>query len=355
MTQALFLWLALFVVASAAIIVAGVLLARSGDRIADRTGLGGLFIGMVLVAAATSLPEIAVTVSAAADGAPDLAISNLLGSSMANMALLAIVDLLYRGRVWERASPGHGRTAAMAIGLTAIAVLAILRPTGPQVGWIGLAPIVIVIGWLSLIAWTRRSPTPAVPAGATSHAESLLAAAETRHGNSTIAAPGASAPAVEGSLRRDILIVVIAAIIILTAAPFLVMAAEGIATESGLGETFVGASFLALATSLPELATAFAAVRIGAYDLAVGALLGSNAFNMAIIFVADLAYTSGPILSAVDPAQAFVGVAAILLMSIVMAGLIHEARTRAARLEPSSAMALAAYVVLMFVIWTAAS
>ena len=95
--------------------------------------------------------------------------------------------------------------------------------------------------------------------------------------------------------------VVIAAVIILTAAPFLVMAAEGIATESGLGETFVGASFLALATSLPELATALAAVRIGAYDLAVGALLGSNAFNMAIIFVADLAYTSGPILSAVDP------------------------------------------------------
>ena len=114
----------------------------------------------------------------------------------------------------------------MAIGLTAIAVMAILRPTGPQVGWIGLAPIVIVIGWLSLVGSTRRSPTPAVPAGATSHAESLLAAAETRHGNSTIAAPGASAPAVEGSLRRDILIVVIAAIIILTAAPFLVIAAE---------------------------------------------------------------------------------------------------------------------------------
>jgi cation:H+ antiporter len=355
LTQALFLWLALFVVASAAIIVAGALLARSGDRIADRTGLGGLFIGMVLVAAATSLPEIAVTVSAAADGAPDLAIGNLLGSSMANMALLAIVDLAYRGRVWERASPGHGRTAAMSIGLTAIAVLAILRPTGLQIGWVGIAPIVILIGWLSLIAWTRRSPTPAVPAGATSHAESLLSTAETRAGTSATAAPSTTAAAVEGSLRRDLSIVVIAAVIILAAAPFLVLAAEGIATESGLGETFVGASFLAFATSLPELATALAAVRIGAYDLAVGALLGSNAFNMAVILAADLAYPSGPILSAVEPAQAFVGVAAILLMAIVMAGLIHEARTRAARLEPSSAMALAAYFVLMFLIWTGGS
>jgi cation:H+ antiporter len=350
-TQALIPWLALFVLASAVIVIAGAMLARAGDRIADRTGLGGLFVGMVLVAAATSLPEIAVTVSAALDGAADLAIGNLLGSSMANMALLAIVDLAHRGRVWERADPGHARTAAMAIGLTAIAVLAILQPVGPDLGWIGLAPLLILVGWLSLIAWTRRSPTPAVSAGATSQAESRLAGpapAAAIPGGASDATPGAS---MDGTLRRDLLTFAAAAVIILVAAPLLVMAAEGIAEESGLGATFVGASFLAFATSLPELATAIAAARIGAYDLAVGSLLGSNAFNMAIILVADLAYASGPILSAVEPAQAFVGVAAILLMAIVLAGIVHPTRPRATRLEPSSAMTLVAYLVLMWLIW----
>jgi cation:H+ antiporter len=351
-TQQLLAWLAIFVLASVVIVLAGALLARSGDRIADRTGLGGLFVGMVLVAAATSLPEIAVTVSAALDGAADLAIGNLFGSSMANMALLAVVDMAYRGRVWERASPGHARTAAMAIGLTAIPVLAILQPIGPEVGWIGAAPIVVVVGWLSLIAWTRRSPTPAVSAGVASHAEAQRTPTVVTVSPASDTRP-ASRPGIgDGSLRRDLLTVGVASVIILVAAPFLVMAAEGIALESGLGETFVGASFLAFATSLPELATAIAAVRIGADDLAIGSLLGSNAFNMAIILVADLAYTAGPILSAVEPAQAFVGVAAILLMAIVLAGIIHPSRTRAARLEPSSVMTLLTYLVLMGLIWS---
>ena len=112
------------------------------------------------------------------------------------------------------------------------------------------------------------------------------------------------------------------------------MASHG---RRSLGESFVGASFLAFSTSLPELATAVAAVRMGAFDLAVGSLLGSNAFNMAIILIVDLVYTSGPVLAAVvDPIEAFVGVSAILLMSIVLAGIIHGARTRASRLEPGA-------------------
>jgi cation:H+ antiporter len=130
------------------------------------------------------------------------------------------------------------------------------------------------------------------------------------------------------------------------------MAAEGIASASGLGQTFVGASFLAFATSLPELATAVAAARIGAFDLAVGSLLGSNAFNMATILVADLAYTSGPILSAVDTSQAFVGVSAILLMALASAAIAHAARTRSVRWELSSLMTLATYALLMYLIWT---
>lgn len=342
MNEALLGWLLLFAVTSAVVVAAGILLAKAGDRIADRTGLGGLLIGMVLVAAATSLPEIAVAVSAAVEGSPDLAIGNLLGSNMANMALLAIADLTYRGRVWHRVGPGHARTAAVAIALTSIAVLAILRPFEIAIGWVGLESIIIFIGFISLIAWTRRSSVPTVPTGETSHEDFAREAAETLPETSTWR-----------DLRGDLARFGIAAAVILISAPLLVIAANGIAEESGLGETFVGASFLAFSTSLPELATAVAAVRIGAFDLAVGSLLGSNAFNMAIIFIVDLFYLDGPILVDVAPVEAFVGVSAVLLMAIVVAGIIHGARTRASRLEPGSGMTVTVYLILMYMIWSA--
>jgi len=339
------LWLGLFALMSMIIIGAGVLLAKAGDRIADVTGLGGLLIGMVLVAAATSLPEIAVAVSAVIEGSPDLAIGNLLGSNMANMALLALVDILYRGQVWQRVGSGHARTAAVAIALTSVAVLGILKPFGLSIGWVGIESIVIFIGFISLIAWTQRSSTPAVPTGEVSHRE-----AEER---AEIQARSPGAAAMVRSVKGDLAKFGVAALIILATAPVLVIAANGIAEESGLGETFVGASFLAFATSLPELATAIAAVRIGAFDLAVGSLLGSNAFNMAIILLTDIFYTSGPILANVDPIEAFVGVSAILLMSLVLAGIIHGAKTRASRLEPGAGMTIVAYIFLMYMIFTA--
>ncbi len=333
-------YLAIFLVASAVIVGAGVMLAKSGDRIADVTGLGGLLIGMVLVAAATSLPEIAVAVSAVVVGdSPDLAIGNLLGSNMANMALLAMVDLVWRGQVWHRVGAGHARTAAVAIALTAVATLAIMRPFELAIGWVGFDSIIIFVGFVSLIAWTHRSSTTSVPG------------AEVDQGASASHSGGRRAILI--SIRWDLAKFGAAAIIILISAPFLVEAADGIAREAQLGESFVGASFLAFSTSLPELATAVAAVRMGAFDLAVGSLLGSNAFNMAIILIVDLFYTSGPILAAVNPIQAFVGLSAILLMAIVVAGIIHGGRTRASRLEPGSGMTLVAYFILMYMIFTA--
>jgi cation:H+ antiporter len=342
-------YLAVFAVVSAIIIGAGVLLAKSGDRIADVTGLGGLLIGMVLVAAATSLPEIAVAVSAVVtEDAPDLAIGNLFGSNMANMALLAVVDLLWRGKVWQHVGAGHARTAAVGISLTAIAVLAVLQPFGAAIGWVGIESIIIFIGFISLIAWTHRSSTPAVPTGEVSHEQVTAEDAAHQHlSGADVAGRGA----ILHTIRWDLAKFGAAAIVILASAPILVDAADGIAREAELGESFVGASFLAFSTSLPELATAIAAVRIGAFDLAVGSLLGSNAFNMAIIFFVDLFYTEGPILAGVHPIEAFVGVSAILLMSIVVAGIIHGTKTKAWKLEPGSGMTIVVYFILMYMIF----
>ena len=352
MSTDLLFYLLVFLVTSAIIVGAGVMLAKSGDRIADVTGLGGLLIGMVLVAAATSLPEIAVAVSAVVvENSPDLAIGNLFGSNMANMALLAMIDLAWRGQVWHRVGAGHARTASVAIALTAVATLAVLRPFELAIGWVGIESVVIFVGFISLIAWTRRSSTPVVPIGDVSHR--VTSAEEAPAPTTGDAAHPDGRMAILRSIRRDLVTFGAAALVILAAAPFLVDAADGIAREAQLGESFVGASFLAFSTSLPELATAAAAVRIGAFDLAVGSLLGSNAFNMAIIVIVDLFYLEGPILADVHAIEAFVGVSAVLLMAIVVAGIIHGGRTRVAKLEPGSGMTLVTYFILMYMIFTA--
>jgi len=349
----LIFYLVVFAAMSAVIIGAGVLLAKSGDRIADVTGLGGLLIGLVLVSAATSLPEIAVAISAVVvEGSPDLAIGNLFGSNMANMALLAMVDIAWRGKVWQHVGAGHARTAAVGIALTSIAVLAVLQPFEIVIGWVGIESIIIFIGFLSLIAWTHRSATPAVPTGEVSHEQVTAEDAEHQH---LSGADVSSRKTILYTIRWDLAKFGIAALVILVSAPILVNAADGIGREAELSDSFVGASFLAFSTSLPELATAVAAARIGAFDLAVGSLLGSNAFNMAIIFLTDLAYTEGPILAGVNMAQAFVGVSAILLMSIVLAGIIHGARTRVRMLEPGSGMTIIVYFILMYMIFNSGS
>ncbi len=335
-------WVALFAVSGVFVVGAGTLLARAGDEIATRTGLGGLLVGMLLLAGATSLPELATDISAALANAPDLAVGDLFGSSMANMAILAIIDIAHRGRVWPGVGIGHARLAAIAVGLTSFAVLAILSPSGVAIGWVGIETILIVVAYVAAATWMHRSRGEGVrtarPTGEIVAPTGWGRDAEARH-----------------SLRYEVGRFAVAALIILIAAPLLAVSGKGIADQTGVGQTFVGALLLAVATSLPELVASIAAVRIGAYDLAVGNLFGSNAFNMTVLFAADVAYVPGPILAAVDPAQVVAGVGAILLMAIALAAVVHGIRTRIRRLEPDAILVLVTYVFLLGALWRAST
>lgn len=324
--------IAVFAVSAGLVVAAGVVLARSGDVIATRTGLGGLFVGMLLMAAATSLPEIVTDISAAASGAPDLAIGDLFGSSMANMAILALVDLLHRGNVWPSTGLGHARLASIAIALTAVICLGIASPVGVRIGWIGLESVVVVAAYVLAAAWVHRS--------------------QPGRGGAAIELEADEVPA--PSLRRASLLFAGGAALILVAAPIMARSAQGIAVATGIAESFVGVTLLALATSLPELVTSVAAVRIGAYALAVGNLFGSNALNATVVLFADAAYTPGPILAAVSPQQLVAGLGAIVLMAIATGGIVHGARLRFERGEPDAILLLLTYLLLLWVLWAGA-
>ncbi|MGK2957291.1 MAG: sodium:calcium antiporter [Acidimicrobiales bacterium] len=333
---------AVFLVGAGVLVRAAVTLAKAGDQIALTTGLSGLLVGTLFLALATSLPELVTDVSAAVASAPNLAVGDLFGSSMANMAILAVIDLRHHGRVWPTVELGHARVAAVAIALTAFAALGVLTPPGWSLGWVGLDTLAVAGMYIAAVAWFRRGPVmfrrSEVPAGLqvpTGWSEPELTDAQ--------------------SSRAAIRQFVFAALAILAAAPLVAVSARGIADQAGIAQTTVGAGLLAITTSLPELVASLAAVRIGAHDLAAGNLFGSCALNMAVLFVADVAYTKGPILAAVDPSQAVAAVGAMFLMALALAAIVGGSETRIGRLEPDAILLLLAYLGALVAVGVAAS
>lgn len=321
----------LFLASSAGLVWAGHLLATYSDQIAERMKFSRLFVGTLLLAFATSLPELITTVSAARAGAPDLAVGNVFGSSMANMAILATIDLLYRGRVWPSVELGHARVAAVAIALTAMAGVSMHTQATLSIGWVGLTPIAIAGIYVFSIAWFRRMPLLRRPGLEEPHLE--------------IQKPiGWSNKRGHLSLGAVWIRFGLSVLLILLTAPIVTLSVKSIAVTTGIAETFLGAALLAVTTSLPELIASLAAIRIGAYDMAVGNLFGSNVANMSVLVFADLAYTEGPILAAVSHSQMMPVLGAILLMGIAVAAIVGESeQTRIRRLEPDAIVLLLSY------------
>jgi cation:H+ antiporter len=314
-----------FIVSAAVIIVAGTLLTRFGDTIAGQTRLGRLLVGAILVAAATSLPEAAVDIHAVRLGNPDLAVGDLMGSSLINLLILALADLLHRSPhgAFSRAAAKHALSASLSILLTALAGMAILaRGMGLAVGGVGLGPLLITGAYLfgiRLVYRDQRCGAASEPSGAD----------DRREGDSDgrRSLPGAIA----GFLA--------CAATILVAAPHLARSADTIAEATGLGGTFVGTTLVALSTSLPELVATLSALRLGAFDMAVGNLLGSNGFNMMILLPLELAH-GGLLLEAVSPVHAFTALAAITASTVVVMGQLYRVESRRLFIEPDALLVI---------------
>jgi cation:H+ antiporter len=312
-----------FLVSAAVIVAAGTVLTRCGDAIAALTGLGRLLVGSVLVAGATSLPEVLVDVNAVRrEGLPDLAVGDLLGSSLMNLLILGVIDLLgkTRGRMLSRMSAAHALSATMAILLTAVVAAAILIPFKREILGVGTGVWAVTIAYALGVRLTFFDQR---------YAEQ-------------VAEEKPPPPRVAGrrlSLKAAGLGFAAAAAVIFVAAPYLAHAAGRIAELSGAGSTFIGTTLVALSTSLPELVATFAAVRIGAPDLAVGNIFGSNAFNMVILLPVDLAHP-GILLADVSSTHAITAVAAIVVTAVGALGLLYRAEKRIWIIEPDALLVI---------------
>jgi len=313
-----------FVVSAAVIVAAGVVLTRCSDTIAEITGMGRLLAGSLLLALATSLPELSVDLNAVRMGLPDLAIGDLMGSSLFNLLILGSLDIAVRSprRMLSRASAAHALSGAVVISVTALASGAIL--VGPKLGsWtvagVGVGSLAVLVAYalgVRMVFLDQR-----ISARAAVH-------------------DAEEAGLIRPSLRGAVLGYIGSAAVIIVTGPFLAGAAGEIAERSGLGNTFVGTTLVALCTSLPELTTTLAAVRMGALDLALGNIFGSNAFNMVLVVPLDMMHP-GSLLSSVSPTHAVTGLATIVVTSVAVMGQLYQADTRKRFIEPDAALVIA--------------
>ncbi len=330
-------WLVFF--ASAAVIVAaGARLSREGDEIAERSGLGRLWVGVVLVASATSLPEVFTTASAAVMGNPDLAAGDLFGACLSNMFTLGLIDLLHRQRqVWRQAAFEHTLTAALAMVLVGLAGCFVLLKVNATHAGVGLGSLLLFVLYVLGMRVVFRQED--MTRRAREQERVVEAVTETAEASRRLA------------LHSALLRFGLAAGLLLVAAPLLAWSAGRIAEETGVGSTVIGTSLVAITTSLPELVTAMAAVRLGAYDLAVGNLYGSNAFNMAAFVFVDLAFGGGGIFAAVSSSHAVTALWAILMMNIGLMGIMYRAERRFALVEPDGLLMVVSYGIGLWLLF----
>lgn len=290
-----------------AIGVAGVRLSRYGDAIATLSGVSRNWVGLILVATVTSLPEMvtglsSVTVAAA----PDIAVGDALGSCVFNLAILAMIDLLYRREpLYGIAGNANILSAGFGVILLAgvgLAVLFTQHGTMPTVGHVSLASLVIFILYLMAMRtlfWREQRNTSTVIAGQS-----------------------------EMSLRTAVMGYALASVVIVGAGILLPLIGVELATRMNWSTSFVGTLFVAFATSVPELATTLGAIRIGAIDMAFGNLLGSNLFDVLVLVLDDFAYLRGPIYAHVSSIHAVSAVTACMMSGAVIVALAYRPTTR---------------------------
>lgn len=337
--HAIWINFAIFALASGIVWVAGVRVTRYADIIAKSSGIGHVTVGLVLLGGITSLPEIAVAVVSALAAVPALAVNNLLGGVAMQKAILAGVDGLIGKDALTviSASPSVLLQAALVTIILVLVAAAIVTGDIP-VGGVGVWAWSILFAYAFAIwnistskghrAWeakdigVRRAQPDDEGTGAAGRAESSLALKTTLCG-----------------------------LTILVAGFLLSRTGDAIAIQSGLGQSFVGVALLSLATSLPELSTVTTAMRLRQYELAISDILGTNLFNVMLIFLVDAIYRGGPVLNEVGRFSLFAALLCILMTTIYLIGLIERRNRTIARFGIDSVAILVTYAGGLFILY----
>ena len=300
-----------FAACAAVIIYSGTKLAKYGDKIADLTGMGKAWVGLILMASVTSLPELITGISSVAIiKAPDLAAGDIFGSCVFNLLILSVLDARIKKPLFSMVKSSHIVAAIFGIILLTVAGMAIfLSHEIPSVLWISSFTFAL-FGIYLVSVWGIFKYE---------HAALIESPPETSI---------AQSPSRSADLKKAIGGYALNALIVVGAAIFLPYFGEHIASHTGLSNSFFGTLFLAAATSLPELVVSLAALRMGSLDIAVGNLLGSNVFNMFILGVDDVFYREGSLFKDISPSHLLSVFITIIMTAVVGLGLLFKPKKK---------------------------
>lgn len=293
---------------------AGVRLSRYGDIIAEKTGLSRGWVGLILLATVTSLPEMVTGLSAVTVAkAPDIAVGDIMGSCVFNLAIIVLLDFLYRKEsIYTRARQGNVLSAGygvVLIGFAGFNLLLYRDGAFPALGHVGIyTPLILLLYLLamrSLYRYEKAQVSEYVEDRVELHPDI--------------------------SLRQAIQGYAAAAVAVVAAGIWLPFIAKDLAAVMAWEQSFVGTLFVAAVTSAPEVVVTVAALRLGAIDLAIGNLFGSNLFNIAILAIDDLAYLPGPLLADVSLTHATSAFSAMMMSGLAVVGLVLRPVSRVMR------------------------
>ncbi|MBN1354279.1 MAG: sodium:calcium antiporter [Candidatus Omnitrophica bacterium] len=296
-------WLRFFLCA-AIIFFAGKRVTRYADAIAEKTGLTRLWVGVILVAVATSLPELFTGVGSIVFlNAPDLTIGNVFGANSYNILNIIILDILNgKTPILSMISSGQLLTAAFSLIPLILAAAGIaLSVKGIHlfsVGNVGIFSIAIVISYFVLTKiiynYEKKNQKP-------EHAEQEE---EPKYGAI--------------SLKRAYIGYAVAAAALVASGVWLAYIGNEISDIMRLDKSFIGTLFVGFVTTIPEITVSVAALLMGAREIAIANMLGSNLFNMTIIFVDDVLYRKAPVLQAVSPNHVFTSFVVMAMTAVVI-------------------------------------
>ncbi|MBP3949526.1 sodium:calcium antiporter [Bacillus suaedae] len=328
----IFVW---FILAAIITVFASIKLSTYADTIGEKSSLGGMLVGTIFLAGATSLPEVTTSISAIVLDSPDLAVGNVFGSNMFNLLILASFDLYFRKQqIFQAAAHSHLYTASLGLLLAVVSLLALSLQIPISFLGVGLDVWIILVTY-ALGMWLiskRSQPTPdQAPADASTTGED--------YNFSGI------------SLKKATIGFIIAALIIMGAGTLLTIAGDQIAVVTGLGASFVGSFLIALTTSLPEAIAVLVALQLRNHNLAIGSILGSNLFNLLILGATDIFYQSGPILSAVSSVHQITAAAVGILSVITLYSLVRKKTNRSFRYGVPSIILIFIYFISSYLIF----
>ncbi|MBI3174090.1 MAG: sodium:calcium antiporter [Chloroflexi bacterium] len=306
------IWIELLVCA-ALLVWAATYLSKYGDILSEKTGLGRAWIGAILIAGVTSLPELASGVSAVAWlKAPNLAAGAVLGSCLFNLALIAMMDLAYQpGRVLAKAQDVHILSGGLGILLLGLVAMGIL--VGADLNHFGLLGVSFLsLGILALYLIGAR----------------MIARLEQQRVTEVLEQEAREQNYGQVTARKAYVVFILNAVAVVALGIWLSSIGDRLAATTGLSRSFVGNLFLAATTSLPEIAASLAAIRMAAIDLAIGNVLGSNLFNIVLFTVYDIADGSANFWASLNNANAFAAVMTMMMTGVVIISLMYRASPR---------------------------